>query len=274
MPFLPDVLHVRLQEVLIQCDEFKSDAALQAVFVTTELGPFQGGLPQASSKSQRVSFTVEYLLDKHLEDGRPVLPIFLKALRNRRSTADGQYSDLSKLGEEVEAALGPKPASASGIAGTLPPNGAASLSSDSVVAPPVVSVTPTANLRGGLSSEQGPSPGPGQKTPSSDSKDRTTLAFALVGAVLTFAIGFLNLEQVRCLVDHRLTEAIVALIVFLAVGAGLVFSSLTAGKVRTRLQMLYGGIAIGLLVLVFIVLAIPPISVEICNFGPDRIKPQ
>jgi hypothetical protein len=102
---LPNVLHNQCRTVLLQCSEFDGDASLLAVFVTAELRPFQHGLPETASKKDRVDQCLDFLLPKRLSDGRPVLPLFLMALRNKYEPGDALRGELDTLAKATQKAL-------------------------------------------------------------------------------------------------------------------------------------------------------------------------
>ena len=55
MPSLPKSFYSYWREVLLECDEFESDASLRDLFsITPELAPYQPHLPSAATKSERV----------------------------------------------------------------------------------------------------------------------------------------------------------------------------------------------------------------------------
>ena len=58
--------------VLSKCDEFKSHNTLQALFSVHDLQPYRDRLPEATSLSERVQLTVDFLWQQHLSDGRPI----------------------------------------------------------------------------------------------------------------------------------------------------------------------------------------------------------
>jgi Tol biopolymer transport system component/formylglycine-generating enzyme required for sulfatase activity len=105
MTGLPGELYKRCRDTLLRCSEFDSNAALRAVFVTEEIAPFRGGLPEAASKSERVDACLDYLLQKRLSDGRPVLPLFIEALRARYQPGDSLRDESEVLAEVIRQAL-------------------------------------------------------------------------------------------------------------------------------------------------------------------------
>ena len=97
MKGLPQDLHNRCRSALLQCSEFESNASLRAVFVTEELSPFRDGLPDTANKTDRVAQCLAYLLPKNLSDNRPLLPLFLEALRDRYHEGDALRGTLDTL---------------------------------------------------------------------------------------------------------------------------------------------------------------------------------
>lgn len=102
---LSQELYARFRATLLRCSEFDSHASLQAVFVTAELAMYKDGLPEAASRNERVSETIDFLLPKRLRDGRPVLPVFLTALRARCDPGDELHDELEKRCFEIECEL-------------------------------------------------------------------------------------------------------------------------------------------------------------------------
>lgn len=110
MPGLSAVLNIRCRDTLLKCSEFDRDSSLRAVFVTKELYLYRYGVPGATSKKDRVDGCVDYLLPRRLSDGRPVLPIFLAALRDRYHPGNGLRDELESLRLDVEMELSQQPA--------------------------------------------------------------------------------------------------------------------------------------------------------------------
>jgi len=102
---LPPELTTHCRETLLRCSEFDNHNSLRAAFVTAELRIFQNDLPECSTKSDRVSQTLAYLIPQRLTDNRPVLPLFLVELRNRRYEGDALHDELDQLRTEVDQAL-------------------------------------------------------------------------------------------------------------------------------------------------------------------------
>lgn len=102
MQGIPSELHNRCRTTLLKCSEFDSDASLRTVFVTDELYPFRDRLPTAASKSERVDRCLDFLLPKRLSGDRPVLPLFLAALRDRYQPGDALRDELETLAEAIQ----------------------------------------------------------------------------------------------------------------------------------------------------------------------------
>jgi hypothetical protein len=79
---------------LSQCSEFGNDTSLQAIFVTPELRPYRDRLPASSTIRERVSKTIDYLLEKRLSGGRPVFPVFLANIRDKYDPDDDLFEKL------------------------------------------------------------------------------------------------------------------------------------------------------------------------------------
>lgn len=105
MPGLPIDLSNRCRDTLLQCSEFSSHAALQAVFVTHELYPFRSDLPEADSKGERVARCLDYLLEQRATGYHPVLAAFLTALRDRYMPGNALRDELQALVRDVGVAL-------------------------------------------------------------------------------------------------------------------------------------------------------------------------
>lgn len=78
---LPSDLYTLCRDILLECDEFESNAKLRALFVIDELYPFLSRLPEAVSKHERVDHSLDVLMPLRLNDRRAVLRLFVAALR-------------------------------------------------------------------------------------------------------------------------------------------------------------------------------------------------
>jgi hypothetical protein len=102
---LSQELYARCRATLLRCSEFDSYNSLQSVFVTTELEIYQPHLPRVATRDDQVSQTMAYLIRQRLSDNRPVFPLFLAELRNRRYDGDALHDELDQLCVEVEREL-------------------------------------------------------------------------------------------------------------------------------------------------------------------------
>lgn len=99
-------LYNRCRTVLLKCREFQDYRALRAVFVTEHLFPFRIGLPSADSPADLIDRCLDYLVDKRLTGGRPVLPIFIATIRDHYQPGDALCDDLEDLYNAVHEAMG------------------------------------------------------------------------------------------------------------------------------------------------------------------------
>lgn len=129
MAGLSTELYNRCRSTMLKCSEFDTNASLRAVFVTDELRPFRGELPEADRKSGRVDTCLAYLMDKRLSDGRAVLPLFLAALRDRYQPGDALHDELGALAAEMGRAMTRMAGSTSST--SSPPGGSGVALSDS-----------------------------------------------------------------------------------------------------------------------------------------------
>ena len=105
MPGLSSELYSRCRVTLLKCSELDSDASLRAVFVADELYPFRSGLPEAANKKERVDACLGFLLSQRLSDGRPVMSLFLAALRDRYRPGNALRDELEALSDTVRSAM-------------------------------------------------------------------------------------------------------------------------------------------------------------------------
>lgn len=222
-------LYARLRTTLLQCGEFDNHHSLRAIFVIDELRPFRDDLPQAASKSERVDACLDYLLSRRLSDGRPALLPFIAALRDRYQPGDFLRDELEALVDDVRQAL---------------------VSPDLTTEQPAEPVAPAP-----------PSPSsPGDLWGSLASHSVTWFVAGVVFVVIIAALFF---QALRCVLEFRLTEATVALIALLAVGAGMTFK-ITPPQTRNILQSFYGGFAVTSITIILVMVFLPPPSRERC----------
>lgn len=250
MPVMSARLHNRCRTTLLKCSEFDTDASLRSVFVTDELHLFRDRLPTASNKSERVDRCLAFLLEQRLSDGRPALPIFLSALQDRYQPGDALRDELERLAEDVNRALVSQ--SLSSVEQSPEPVDTEPVPSSPVEEP---SEPSTPALR--------PPASPGNLW---NLLSRYVVPWLAAGGILVVIIAVLFSEPLRCVLEFRLTEGIVALIAVLAVGAGMAFK-VAPPRTRTVLQSFYGGAALSLIIVIVVMLFLPPPSQEDCLNG-------
>ena len=108
---LPASLYTRCRDTLLKCSEFDSSVSLQAVFVMGELRPFRDARPTATNRTTRVDQIIDYLIAKHLSDGRSALSVLLTTLHDRYSPDDALRHELEELHIEIERVLDKQPPS-------------------------------------------------------------------------------------------------------------------------------------------------------------------
>jgi len=102
---LSSELYQQCRNVLLKCSEFDTFEQLKSVFITSELKPYQDDLPQANSSSKLVDLFLSYILDKKLDDGRYVFPLFLQVLAIRYHPPDELHFLLTQLHESFSITL-------------------------------------------------------------------------------------------------------------------------------------------------------------------------
>ncbi len=105
--------------------------------------------------------------------------------------------------------------------------------------------------------------------------DKHLLLWGLAGAALVGLLGSLFYRLIACIVQHRLTEASVALLVFLASGVGLVLIKLLPARLLARLQAFCGGLAFAFaLLLVLAAWVLPRQTPENCVASGTCLQPS
>jgi adenylate kinase family enzyme len=95
-------LNTRLREILLRCDEFKTDDALETVFVDERISEWAAALPEANSDSMRVQATIEYLTERRNTKGENALVLFLRVIYDPISPNDALHQQLKTLADELE----------------------------------------------------------------------------------------------------------------------------------------------------------------------------
>jgi Bacterial Death-like domain 1/inactive STAND len=101
---LPLEVYTRCRNILLRCDEFRTNERLHAVFVTGELTFYRNHIPEPSTIGDRVEQCLDFLLGKRW-GGEPVLALFLEALRSRYGEDDDLHKALTELARDVRLAL-------------------------------------------------------------------------------------------------------------------------------------------------------------------------
>jgi len=102
MTLLPFEDRAGVQGVLLQCDEFDSDAQLRTL-LGGELLPFQDRVPEASTRVGRVENVITYLEDKQVRSDRNALVVFLEMLASRYKPEDERSAALQRAALLVDA---------------------------------------------------------------------------------------------------------------------------------------------------------------------------
>ncbi len=92
----------KIRDVLQNCEEFRSDADVQSIFVDPSISAFRSHIPNGNSIAQRVDLLIEYLNSKKLRDGSYVMPRFLHVLADRYDANDKRFADLHRLADVLE----------------------------------------------------------------------------------------------------------------------------------------------------------------------------
>jgi len=261
MAGLPSKLYNRCRNTLLKCSEFDSNASLRAVFVTSELQPFRSQLPEAANKTERVDVFLDYLLPKRLSDGQSILPFFLESLRGKYLPGDALHDELASLIDPIRTAF-----VSSNISSSEP---------SSTQISPIVPKQQTLDESAGSNNvdtasevERSPEPSP-SSTPSTSSNafwdflSAHPLLWVVGGVIFVILIAVLFFERLRCVLEYRLTEATVALIAFLAIGAALAFM-VAPSLVRKAAQSFYGGFTFASIILVLVMIFLPPPQRQNC----------
>lgn len=97
---IPTDFHDRCRSVLLECDEFRDDDSLRAVFSNEPLRSYRSRIPEAKKLDQRVDFCLDFLSKKSFK-GEPLLALFLATLAKRYPEGDSIHEELDRLAQEV-----------------------------------------------------------------------------------------------------------------------------------------------------------------------------
>ena len=94
---LTSPIFAQIRQLLMRCDEFQSNRALQAMFADPDLSPFEAKLNEAESVQERVDLFLAYFKDKEHSEHGPLLILFIKKLIERYPPEDQLHLDLAEL---------------------------------------------------------------------------------------------------------------------------------------------------------------------------------
>jgi formylglycine-generating enzyme required for sulfatase activity/Tol biopolymer transport system component len=233
MPGLSVKLYNRTRETLLRCREFESNGSLRAVFATAELLPFKDGLKDADNIESRVDLFLDYIPSQTHKNKGPVLPIFLDVLRQRYPTDNALRSQLDNIYQGILSEFGlPQPEESE----ARPPH--TNPDSPKAETPRLnqqpASTTPII----GRNQHQEPDQShisdvpvtyhqEQEQQPQIESKPeekklvipkivQSKYLWLGVGSFLVVGLCLLLWQSLRCILEYRLTEPAVGLIVFLA----------------------------------------------------------
>lgn len=125
MAGIPSSVYNRLRVVLAQCEPFDSNRRLRSLFAKQELNLWRNGLPEAQSLTERVDAVIDYLHNKHRNDGANGLALLLQALAEQLDPADSRCQALIELASEIRNApakpFSPAQSTGTTTASTSPP---------------------------------------------------------------------------------------------------------------------------------------------------------
>ena len=125
--------------------------------------------------------------------------------------------------------------------------------------------------QGGTAQQESTPPGPGGTGDEGDRRGRVVarrpiqwFVYSLLSFAVSAVVVLFFLRPLRCLIEHRIIEAQVALIVALAGAIGAMLLKLVVGRAQRVLLGLLGGIIAALLLGVMVAILLPPLPVEEC----------
>lgn len=102
---MPPFLHNRVREALMECGPFGSNEELRAIFADPRISQWRNSLPEGSSRSLRVNFLIQFLLDAWNTNGENALVLFLIVASEQYEPIDPCWKMLKDLARELEPAL-------------------------------------------------------------------------------------------------------------------------------------------------------------------------
>jgi formylglycine-generating enzyme required for sulfatase activity len=109
---IPPKLYRRLQQVLLRCGPFESDAELRALFVEARLQPWRDHVPEAANRQFRVMATISLLADAYNADDVNALDLFLQVVRDWAPEGTACHRDLVTLVRDLRGVAQLRPSGA------------------------------------------------------------------------------------------------------------------------------------------------------------------
>src|SRR5216683_1741777 len=100
MKELPIDLHNRCRDLLLECDEFRSNESVQSIFHGTEIVEYVRYIHEKDNPGDRIDDLLKALENKVCK-GKSVLALFLEALGKRQPDGDRTGAELMRLAHEV-----------------------------------------------------------------------------------------------------------------------------------------------------------------------------
>ena len=101
MPGLDSTIRNRLHEVLPLCSAFQSDQNLRAIFVDERIYEWRTTVPEAGSVYDRVSLTIDFLLERKNLAGENALVLFITNCADRVDPGKMLHHQLNKLAADL-----------------------------------------------------------------------------------------------------------------------------------------------------------------------------
>jgi hypothetical protein len=102
-------LYRRLQQVLLRCGPFDSNAELRTLFIDARLNPWRDRVPEASNRQSRVLAVISMLADAYNADGDHALVLFLQTVRDLTPEGTACREELAALAGTLTGAGGSAP---------------------------------------------------------------------------------------------------------------------------------------------------------------------
>lgn len=102
MTSIPHNLKAKLEETLLTCGPFDSNAELKATFVDARINAWRNNLPEATNQQSRVRATIDFLCDKSNTEQENALVLFLRVIGESISPQLACHSNLLEVANELE----------------------------------------------------------------------------------------------------------------------------------------------------------------------------